>query len=67
MVKTIQLLRSVFRLTGHSEAVESYDKRKIDISDLLKCFGNVMTLLKRTGNDIGTQYRSAIYYTNEKF
>ena len=34
-------------LTGHSEVVRViWDKTKIDISDLLKCFGNVITLRK---------------------
>ena len=50
-------------LTGHSEVVRViWDKREIDVSDLLKCFGNVMTLLKKTGKvmtwelNIGQQY-----------
>ena len=54
-------------LTGHSEVVRIvWNKDEIDISDLLKMFWECHnpTQKNRQGNDLGTQYRSAIYYTN---
>ena len=56
-------------LTGHSEVVRVvWDKTKIDISDLLKMFWECHdpTQKNRQGNDMGSQYRSAIYYKSEK-
>ena len=56
-------------LTGHSEVVRViWNKSEIDLSDLLKMFWECHdpTQKNRQGNDMGTQYRSAIYYKNEK-
>ena len=55
-------------LTGHSEVVRViWNKSEIDLSDLLKMFWECHdpTQKNRQGNDMGTQYRSAIYYKNE--
>ena len=54
-------------ITGHAEVVKVvWNVNKIDISDLLKMFWECHnpTQKNRQGNDIGTQYRSAIYYMN---
>lgn len=55
--------------TGHVESVIlAYDKKSVSYDDLLKHFWRIHnpTSLNRQGNDVGSQYRSAVFYFNEE-
>ena len=54
--------------TGHAEVVQiKFDPQEISFSDILHIFFAVHnpTTLNRQGNDIGSSYRSAIFYHDE--
>lgn len=55
--------------TGHSETVcVGYDPEIVSLETLIEYFFKIIdpTSLNRQGNDIGTQYRTGIYYKDEK-
>lgn len=56
-------------LTGHAEVVKvTFDANIISYKDILEIFMTTHdpTTLNRQGADVGTQYRSVIYYYNDK-
>ncbi len=55
--------------TNHAEVVQViYDPSKVSFDELLEVFWKTHdpTTLNRQGNDVGTQYRSVIFYHNEE-
>lgn len=55
--------------TGHAEAIQmSFDPTQISYEDILRYFFKLHdpTTLNRQGNDIGSQYRSAIFYHSKE-
>lgn len=54
---------------GHAETLEiTYDESKTNIATLLDYFFQIHdpTTMNRQGNDIGSSYRSAIFYTDDE-
>ena len=54
-------------LSGHAEVVQiTFDPKVIKLEELLEVFWTIHdpTSLNRQGADVGTQYRSAVFYTN---
>ncbi|MGZ4820965.1 MAG: peptide-methionine (S)-S-oxide reductase MsrA [Terriglobales bacterium] len=55
--------------TGHAEVVRvSFDPEQVSFRELLDIFFTIHdpTTLNRQGNDVGTQYRSVIFYTSDE-
>lgn len=56
-------------LTGHAEVAQlTYDPAVVSFEEILEVFWKTHdpTTLNRQGNDVGTQYRSGIYYHDEQ-
>jgi peptide-methionine (S)-S-oxide reductase len=68
--KTATYKQVVTETTGHAESVEViYDPSRITYGQLLRIYFSVAhdpTQLNRQGPDVGTSYRSAIFYVNEE-
>ncbi|HAD33415.1 MAG TPA: peptide-methionine (S)-S-oxide reductase [Chitinophagaceae bacterium] len=55
-------------MTGHAEVIEVvYNKERISTDEILSAFwqSHDVTQLNRQGNDVGTQYRSVIFYNDD--
>ncbi|MBL7574694.1 peptide methionine sulfoxide reductase msrA/msrB [Peptoniphilus asaccharolyticus DSM 20463] len=58
----------LIKQTGHAETIHvKYDESKVSLRELLLYYFRVVdpTSLNRQGNDVGTQYRTGIYYTDD--
>ncbi|HTS64738.1 MAG TPA: peptide-methionine (S)-S-oxide reductase MsrA [Candidatus Acidoferrales bacterium] len=68
--KTATYQQVITETTGHAESVEViYDPSRITYGQLLRIYFSVAhdpTQLNRQGPDVGTSYRSAIFYTSEE-
>jgi len=56
-------------LTGHAEAIQiTFNPQKISFAELLEVFfaTHNPTTINRQGNDIGTQYRSEVFFLNKE-
>jgi peptide-methionine (S)-S-oxide reductase len=56
-------------VTGHAEVIDiEYDEKVVSLENLLEIFFVIHdpTTLNQQGADKGTQYRSVVYYSNEK-
>ena len=56
-------------MTGHAESIQvTYDPAKISYTELLEVFWKTHdpTTLNRQGRDVGTQYRSVVFYHNDE-
>lgn len=56
-------------MTGHAEVIQiTFDPRVVPFEKLLEVFWltHDPTTLNRQGNDVGTQYRSAVFYHNDR-
>jgi peptide-methionine (S)-S-oxide reductase len=56
-------------LTGHAEVIQvTFDNSIISLDEMLSAFWQAHdpTQLNRQGNDVGTQYRSVIFYRNDE-
>ena len=60
----------IFRDTGHAETVHvQYDPKIVSLKTLTEHFFKIINpfTLNRQGADVGTQYRTGVYYTDEAY